>query len=244
MALIQCYTCGKEISDQAEKCPYCGYILNKQTEKSKPKQKIVIIIIAIIIFVSLCGIGGYFGYNYYIVPMNHYKKAEAFLKDNKFEEAVKEFKSAGKYKDAAEKINQVKYEWAGNADVEKAIELYSELGDYKDSKDKLADAEKEKEKQDALAQLKAAYDKCESSGARLASDNKSITIDSTDQWDYRSLLDIQEVIKELELPHSLYDEMCYTNALMGRQTETYEYYEVSWSYHPDNGLDAIFKFKE
>lgn len=30
---------------------------------------------------------------------------------------------------------------------------------------------------------------------------------------------------------------------MGRQTESYEYYDVSWSYHPDNGLDVIFKYK-
>ena len=50
------------------------------------------------------------------------------------------------------------------------------------------------------------------------------------------------IIKTLGLPDSLYDEMCETNALMGRQTESYEYYDVSWSYHPDNGLDVIFKY--
>jgi hypothetical protein len=55
-------------------------------------------------------------------------------------------------------------------------------------------------------------------------------------------LDIQTIIKGLGLPDSLYNEMCYTNSLMGRQSETFDYYEVSWSYHPDNGLDAIFKF--
>ncbi len=33
MALIRCKECGKEISDQAESCPNCGYKIKKQTQE-------------------------------------------------------------------------------------------------------------------------------------------------------------------------------------------------------------------
>lgn len=31
MSLIKCRECGKEISDQAETCPYCGFTINEKT---------------------------------------------------------------------------------------------------------------------------------------------------------------------------------------------------------------------
>ena len=238
MALVKFPRCGKEISDQAEKCPNCGLVVKRQ------KSKKMIIVLVSILLVTLIGWGTYWGYTNVIIPMNHYKKAESYLSTDKYEKAIKEFSKAGKYKDSVEKIKQTKYKWASSADIDKAIQLYKELDDYKDSKDKLIESQKEKDKQIALEKLKSVCSKCSSSGTTMASDEKSIIVDSTDQYDYLSLLDIQTIINELELPSSLYDEMCYTNALMGRQVETYEYYEVSWSYHPDNGLDAIFKYRE
>lgn len=74
-------------------------------------------------------------------------------------------------------------------------------------------------------------------------DKASIIVDAQNEYDYDTVSDVLVIIKTLGLPDSLYDEMCETNALMGRQTESYEYYDVSWSYHPDNGLDVIFKYK-
>lgn len=172
----------------------------------------------------------------------HYKKAEYLLESQSYEEAVEEFEAAGKYEDSVEKIKEAKYEWADNTDTDKAIELYKELGDYKDAKDKLDETIEKKEAYAAFSKLQTAYSKCLSDGTSLSSDKKSITVDSSGKYDYISVLDIEKIIELLELPDSLYDEMCSTNALMGRQTEKYDYYEVSWSYHPDNGLDAIFKF--
>ncbi len=69
----------------------------------------------------------------------------------------------------------------------------------------------------------------------------SISVDSEDQYDYLSLLDIITIVNSLGLPDSLTDEMSATNSLMGRQEEVFDNINVSWSYHPDNGLDAIFK---
>ena len=37
MALVNCIECGKEVSDQAPKCPHCGYPLQQRTlEQQKP----------------------------------------------------------------------------------------------------------------------------------------------------------------------------------------------------------------
>lgn len=287
MALINCPECNKEISDTVKVCPGCGYKLKKKRVKKESKifktkknQKTFLIAL-IAVVVGLIGAGGFLGYKYYIVPLNHYKSAEALVSKNKFDdaigefekldgfkdsenkvlethykkaenlleskgymEAVEEFKAAGDYGDAVDRINEAKYIWAGDSDVDQAIELYEELGDYKDSKDKLASAKKKKEVANALERIEMAYKECDSSRTKLSSDKKSITVDSSSQYDYISEMDIIMIISKLELPDSLFDEMCATNALMGRQTEEYGYYEVSWSFHPDNGLDAIFKYKE
>lgn len=38
MALIKCYECGKEVSNQALACPNCGYPIKKQKQKQKQEQ--------------------------------------------------------------------------------------------------------------------------------------------------------------------------------------------------------------
>lgn len=173
----------------------------------------------------------------------HYKKAEYLLEADSYQEAISEFEAADKYKDASDRINATKYLWAQNASTEKAIDLYEELGDYEDSKAKLAIAKEKQAEETALRKLSHAYEGCDSKRTKMASDGKSITVDSSGQYDFTSLLDVQSIIISLGLPDSLYDEMCATNALMGRQSETYDGFEISWSYHPDNGLDVIFKYK-
>ena len=89
-----------------------------------------------------------------------------------------------------------------------------------------------------------AAEMCSSSGTQLSSDKTSITVDSTNKYDSQSLLDIATIIGYLQLPDTLIKEMCSTTALMGRQTKVYGDVEVSWSYHPDNGLDAYFRIIE
>lgn len=70
MALITCPECGKEISNQAETCPICGYPLSKHTDHSlpekegspspsvqkKPINKALIAGIAIFIVIGIAGI--------------------------------------------------------------------------------------------------------------------------------------------------------------------------------------------
>lgn len=47
----------------------------------------------------------------------------------------------------------------------------------------------------------------------------------------------------LGLPDSIAMKMSQTRALDGRQTETYGDITVSWTYHPDHGLDVLYEVK-
>lgn len=151
---------------------------------------------------------------------------------------------AGEFGDAKECILKSYYE-KGNALVAdakyaEAIEAYKNAGNYSDATQKLAAAKEDQAFEELKQKLKDAYDACKSSDTTLASDGLSISIDSKYEYDYDGAVDIVTIMAKLELPDSLLNEMTSTTALMGRQTRTYDKIEVSWSYHPDNGLDAIF----
>lgn len=49
--------------------------------------------------------------------------------------------------------------------------------------------------------------------------------------------------EEFNFNSSLYSRMLETNALMGRQSEENDKYKVSWSYHPDDGLEVTYEKK-
>ena len=54
---------------------------------------------------------------------------------------------------------------------------------------------------------------------------------------------IKSILNELGFSSSVAEEMAETRALDGRQTASTSEYEVSWTYHPDSGLEAMFKVK-
>ncbi len=92
-------------------------------------------------------------------------------------------------------------------------------------------------------------DYCSSTWAAVGSDGSYLNIDTNpnNQESYyisSALLAIKNVNEALGLPESLYNDMISTNALMGRQTETFSSLgiTVSWSYHPNNGLEVSYKF--
>lgn len=47
--------------------------------------------------------------------------------------------------------------------------------------------------------------------------------------------------KALGLPEWLYEEMCNTRALDGKQKEIFDNVTVTWTYHPDQGLEVIYR---
>lgn len=49
--------------------------------------------------------------------------------------------------------------------------------------------------------------------------------------------------EEFNFNSSLYSKMLETNALMGRQSEENDKYKVSWTYHPEKGLEVTYEKK-
>lgn len=49
--------------------------------------------------------------------------------------------------------------------------------------------------------------------------------------------------EELGFNGSVYSKMLETTALMGRQSEENDKYIVSWTYHPDDGLEVTYEVK-
>lgn len=82
----------------------------------------------------------------------------------------------------------------------------------------------------------------------VADDSSYLMID-TNPLDYKSdttlastgLDHIETINKVLGLPDWLYEEMLSTRALDGRQKETFDNVTVTWSYHPDHGMEVIYR---
>lgn len=92
--------------------------------------------------------------------------------------------------------------------------------------------------------------------ASVGSDNSYLMIDTNpydvdkDDMDFDELCStiaisgaIREVNEHLGLPDYLYEDMERTTALQGKQSQKYEEIgiEVTWSYHPDNGLEVRYR---
>lgn len=59
----------------------------------------------------------------------------------------------------------------------------------------------------------------------------------------KALEAIKYANEELGFNGSVYSKMMKTTALMGRQSEENDKYKVSWTYHPDDGLEVTYEKK-
>jgi hypothetical protein len=59
----------------------------------------------------------------------------------------------------------------------------------------------------------------------------------------KALEAIQYANEQLGFSGAVYQKMLETNALMGRQSEENKKYRVSWTYHPDYGLEVTYEEK-
>ena len=62
-------------------------------------------------------------------------------------------------------------------------------------------------------------------------------------WQEGALEAIQYANKEFGFSGAVYSKMMETSALMGRQSEENDKYRVSWTYHPDDGLEVTYEKK-
>ncbi len=89
----------------------------------------------------------------------------------------------------------------------------------------------------------------EGDDATLASDGSYIEIDTNvyDLDDYSrmsTLTKIEDLNEALGLPDSVYQKMLSTRALDGRQTHYADGFTVSWTYHPDDGLEVLYELDD
>lgn len=97
--------------------------------------------------------------------------------------------------------------------------------------------------------LEAIFDEyCDSAWAFVAADGSYLSIDTNpddieDHTDFSAYLAISSVNSALGLPDALFEKMGQTRALDGRQTESYDDLTVSWTYHPDNGMEIMYEKK-
>lgn len=91
------------------------------------------------------------------------------------------------------------------------------------------------------------YDRwCQAYFADVASDGSYLTLDTNpydieEHLDYAAYFAISDVNDALGLPDSLLRKMDNTRALDGRMTEYYDHITVSWTYHPDDGLEILYE---
>jgi hypothetical protein len=87
-----------------------------------------------------------------------------------------------------------------------------------------------------------AYDSCSApSGVTVSDGGKTLIIDGQNEYYIGATIsDTVCVLNAVELPSYIRSNMETTNSLMGRQSDTFgDKIDVSWSYHPDNGLDIV-----
>jgi hypothetical protein len=76
----------------------------------------------------------------------------------------------------------------------------------------------------------------------LANDDHTLVVDMAGEelgTGEATIDDVLCVLAELEAPQAILAQMESTRALDGMQSATWSTYEVTWNYHPDDGLDLI-----
>ena len=97
--------------------------------------------------------------------------------------------------------------------------------------------------------LKDAMTNCDvvdASGFTLAEDNQSLVFDGAGKESYfgGDFSDLVCVLNDLKAPSTIESRMLSTNSLMGVQNAEFDGISVSWSYHPNNGLDANMEIQK
>lgn len=91
-----------------------------------------------------------------------------------------------------------------------------------------------------------AYDTCgATSGVSVSDNGTTISVDTMGEEDYAGATydDLVCVIDAVGTPSYITNSIMSVRALDGRQTQEFDGIEVSYSYHPDNGMDIVFHKK-
>lgn len=88
-----------------------------------------------------------------------------------------------------------------------------------------------------------ATDVCGKYGISISEDGQSLTLDvqGNDDITGASWESYDCLTEVLEMPEFVISHIDQTTARDGRQSEVWDGIEFSWSYHPDRGLDGVFR---
>ena len=85
------------------------------------------------------------------------------------------------------------------------------------------------------------YCEISSDGSYMIIDTNPLDIE--DYYGADAMNSIEKINKKLGFSDSVYQKMLQTRSLDGRLSEANKKYTVSWTYHPDNGLEVIYEKK-
>jgi hypothetical protein len=91
-----------------------------------------------------------------------------------------------------------------------------------------------------------AVETCTASNGVLVSDNgATLSVDMMGEEDYTGAGygDVMCLLDAVKTPDYIISSIEATRALDGRQHDEFDGIEVSWSYHPDSGLDIVYHKK-
>lgn len=91
-------------------------------------------------------------------------------------------------------------------------------------------------------------DFCSASFATIATDGSYLYIDTNpsdtdDYMDYEAYIAITSINEALELPESVLNRMNQTRSMDGIQTYSTDDLDISWTYHPNRGLEVNYSLK-
>lgn len=98
------------------------------------------------------------------------------------------------------------------------------------------------------SKLETVFKDCSlSSGSNLGDEGKTLSIDTMgeEDWSGASYEDLMCVLdnQKLGVPDYITQAVLNTRAIDGRQSDEFDGISMSWSYHPDNGMDITFHQK-
>lgn len=256
-----CSKCGAEIPEGQEFCHKCGQKVglavdsnvsaainsyNGAVEKKKGKKKIIPIIIAVLAIATIA---------VYFIFIKGPSVEDVSLSKSSLEMKVGDSQSVS-YTIAPEKASNVKVTWSSSNESVATVNENGKItakGDGSCTITITAGGKTDTVKVTCKSgpDFKAIYDKyCSSTYATVGSDGSYLSIDTNpyDIDDYTTTGSIQAIIdvnSALGLPDYVLDDMGSTTAMMGRQSEDFSDLgiSVSWSYHPDKGLEVTYKAK-
>ena len=80
-------------------------------------------------------------------------------------------------------------------------------------------------------------------GITLAEDGQSLNFDDEGKEDFSAgdFSDLQCLLEKLNAPSTVLARMYQTNSSMGVQDAEWDGISISWTYHPDRGMDSNFE---